>query len=132
MVDVDHFKDYNDRYGHPAGDRVLAQVAAIAAQVVDGVGAISRYGGEEFVVAAEVADANAVAALAEALRAAVAAAAIPHVGASAGMVTVSVGATAERRSGALVEALLDAADRALYRAKAEGRNRVILAPPLAG
>jgi diguanylate cyclase (GGDEF)-like protein len=132
MVDVDHFKDYNDRYGHPAGDRVLAQVAAIAAQVVDGVGAISRYGGEEFVVAAEVADANAVAALAEALRAAVAAAAIPHVGASAGMVTVSVGATAERRSGALVEAMLDAADRALYRAKAEGRNRVMLAPPQAG
>ena len=129
MLDVDHFKDYNDRHGHPAGDRVLAQVAAIAARVVDGVGAIGRYGGEEFVVAAEVADAAAVAALAESLRAAVEAAAIAHDGGPAGVVTVSVGATVERRSGPLVDALLDAADRALYRAKAEGRNRVVVAPP---
>lgn len=129
MLDVDHFNDYNDRHGHPAGDRVLAQVAAIAARVVDGVGAIGRYGGEEFVVAAEVADAAAVAALAESLRAAVEAAAIAHDGAPAGVVTVSVGATVERRSGPLVDALLDAADRALYRAKAAGRNAVVVEGP---
>jgi diguanylate cyclase (GGDEF)-like protein len=132
MLDVDHFKDYNDRYGHPAGDRVLAQVAAIAARVVDGIGAIGRYGGEEFVVAAEVAEPGAVASLAESLRAAVESAAIAHDGAPAGVVTVSVGATIERRSGALVEALLDAADRALYRAKAGGRNRVEVEPLHAG
>jgi diguanylate cyclase (GGDEF)-like protein len=124
MIDVDEFKAYNDRYGHRAGDRTLKTIAAcIAASVTRAEDLAVRYGGEEFAVLLPATDEHGAYRVAEAIRGAIAALGIQHVG-DHGFVTVSVGAAAtypERgsNSGTIVEA----ADRALYEAKRNGRNR---------
>lgn len=135
MVDVDHFKDYNDALGHLAGDACLRSVARTLAQDVMRPGdLVSRYGGEEFVVVLAATDGDGAARVAERLRAAVAALGLPHPTAPAGCVTVSVGVVSCRpqRSGTELDVatLLRAADRALYAAKRAGRNRVAAEPDL--
>jgi diguanylate cyclase (GGDEF)-like protein len=127
MFDVDHFKVYNDRYGHPEGDEVLRRVAqAIAANTRAGEETY-RYGGEEFLLVAAEAKIDEVEAAAERVRRAVEATAIAHAARPSApyLVTVSAGVagwTATKRpTGAEV---LDAADQALFAAKAGGRNRV--------
>ncbi len=125
MVDIDHFKDVNDRFGHPAGDLVLRDVARLLLEGVRAVDSVGRYGGEEFVAIlpqTEIADARQ---LAERLRRAVE----EHVvKAPAGeiRVTVSIG-VAQYPSAAVAspDDLIREADQALYRAKQEGRNRVL-------
>jgi diguanylate cyclase (GGDEF)-like protein len=132
MVDIDHFKVYNDTLGHAAGDEALQTVAtAMAAQVRDGDG-IYRYGGEEFVVLLQEADAAGAAVLGERLRVAVERLGLPAPGPSP-TVTVSVGVAASA-PGVAEEAasVVSRADGALYRAKAEGRNRLAMADPLRG
>jgi diguanylate cyclase (GGDEF)-like protein len=126
-VDVDHFKNVNDLYGHAAGDAVLVAVAARLRQAVRAGDAVFRMGGEEFLVLLpSLPDELALADVAESVRARIAAEPV-HTGGQAIAVTASVGAArAERSSGAL-DVLLDAADRALYTAKRSGRNRVRLA-----
>lgn len=127
LLDVDHFKKFNDRYGHMAGDECLKQIARILQENARRAGDLAaRYGGEEFAVVA-ISDAGGAACLAEAIRRAVEDAGIRHEDSQTGCVTVSIGIAAGVPNN--IEALADllrAADAALYRAKEEGRNRVAL------
>ena len=130
MFDVDHFKQFNDRYGHLDGDDCLRRVA----QAIDASGSrpgdlAARYGGEEFVFLLPNSDAAGALAVAERCRGAVEALGIPHQGSGAApVVTVSIGVATHRPDDdALVSALLEAADDALYRAKRGGRNRAVVA-----
>lgn len=122
MMDVDHFKNFNDEYGHQAGDGCLRQVAAALRACARRAGDLpARYGGEEFAVIAAGTDAVAARALAEKMRRHIEALEIAHRDAPAGVVTISVGVASGRCS---PDELLREADRALYRAKQTGRNRV--------
>lgn len=130
MLDVDHFKHYNDRYGHPAGDACLARVArCIKACLPPARALASRYGGEEFALVLPATAMPAALALADAIRAAVGACAIEHGGAPSGIVSVSIGVCAMTPSADGGEAgdWVRCADAALYRAKAAGRDRVAAA-----
>jgi len=127
MVDVDHFKAYNDHLGHLEGDVCLRAVAqALARHVVRPADLVSRYGGEEFVIVLPDTDEKGAERVAERLRAAVESLALPHAAAPLGVVTVSVGLVScgPSRTAPAVPDLLRAADQALYRAKHAGRNRV--------
>jgi diguanylate cyclase (GGDEF)-like protein len=127
MIDIDHFKPINDRYGHAAGDQAIRVVAeAIQASFRSG-DEVCRYGGEEFVVL--LADTTEDIALqrAEALRATLRDLRISHDGVMIGTVSVSIGVAVHPRHGDSVDALLGAADVALYAAKEGGRDRVVLA-----
>ena len=128
MLDVDHFKTFNDRFGHLAGDAALTAVARAVARTVRGIDAAGRYGGEEFIVLLVEADAEASAHAVERIRAAVASLRPPRIPLG---VTISAGIAIhqgrfERTS---FESLVARADAALYAAKKAGRNRVILEPP---
>ncbi|KVM89222.1 sensor domain-containing diguanylate cyclase [Burkholderia stagnalis] len=126
FVDVDHFKSFNDFYGHQAGDDVLRQVAQCALRVLRRPGDhVARYGGEEFVVTLPDTDARGAATVAEALRRAIAELDIEHVMSPYGHVTVSIGtATTGGHRAMSAATLLKLADEALYHAKSGGRNRV--------
>lgn len=127
MVDIDHFKDYNDHYGHPAGDVVLKRVAHLLGDAARRGGElVARYGGEEFAVLLPGADLEAAVAIAERCRALVAEAKIEHRASPlSAWVTLSIGVAAQRPTPALdPRTLLDTADAALYRAKRTGRDRV--------
>lgn len=130
IIDVDYFKSYNDGYGHLAGDQCLQQVAALLSYLLDGSNArLARYGGEEFVVILSDCERETAATVAERLRLAVQARALPHRYCHAGIVTISVGVAA--CSPNLLTApddLIAPADVALYSAKRLGRNRIWLAP----
>jgi diguanylate cyclase (GGDEF)-like protein len=123
LVDLDHFKSINDRFGHPAGDEVLRRFVILAARVLRGVDRLGRYGGEEFLlVPPGVAGTDAAVAIAERLRASVAE--HPWHEVAAGLaVTVSTG-VACARPGESARAVLERVDRALYRAKHDGRDCV--------
>jgi len=126
MIDIDHFKLYNDAYGHQAGDACLKQVAAAMLQCAGrSPDLLARYGGEEFVILLPQVDAQGAATVAARILESVRALAIPHRMSSAGdTVTVSIGvATLLPDMGSDPEELVSCADNALYRAKKEGRNR---------
>jgi len=130
LIDVDHFKEYNDHYGHGAGDTGLCQVASCLARCVARPGdLVARYGGEEFVVLLSGTGGEGARVIAERMCAGVRALAIPHAHSSAAAcLTVSIGyATADPPGEELPARLLETADQMLYRAKAAGRNRV--SPP---
>jgi diguanylate cyclase (GGDEF)-like protein len=130
IADIDHFKAYNDGYGHLAGDACLREVAALLSEALDGSGArLARYGGEEFVVLLAGADDMRMLALAEGLRSVVESQAMDHVYACGGRVTLSIGAASRPAAASLdAQELIVAADVALYAAKRSGRNRAMLAP----
>lgn len=121
LVDIDHFKAFNDAHGHPAGDRCLQAVAArLQANLRRATDCLARYGGEEFAVIVPDCGRHDVIALAETLRSAVEALALPE-----GKVSISVGVAFQRPSaGGMATQLLADADAALYAAKRAGRNRV--------
>lgn len=125
MIDADHFKSYNDRYGHAAGDRVLVAISRTIEAEANREGAIAaRYGGEEFIVLLPGLDRGSAFAVAEAIRMGVARLAEPHERAVAGIVTVSTGlASAGAGTAPDLRALVEAADAELYRSKRDGRNR---------
>src|SRR5581483_893013 len=128
MADIDHFKAYNDFNGHLAGDGCLKEVAATIAATVRRAGDLAaRYGGEEFAVILPASDAAAAAAMAEKIRASVAALEVPHGGSPvAPVVTLSIGAaTLVPARASQAAGLIAAADAALYAAKHAGRNRVV-------
>lgn len=129
MADIDRFKSYNDRYGHPAGDDCLRMVAqAASAALGRGADELCRYGGEEFVAILPGTGPEGAVRVAERMRRAVADQAIPHDGVPWGHVTISLGVAslpaADNGSHRDRDALITAADAALYAAKAAGRDRV--------
>ncbi len=126
VVDVDHFKSVNDRFGHAAGDHVLTAVAATLAGAVREGDTAARLGGEEFVLVLPGAGRAQAVERAEQVRRTVAAARHPVHGGEV-VVTVSIGIAVCPADGATAAALLEAADRALYTAKATGRDRVVVA-----
>ncbi|MBR0556158.1 EAL domain-containing protein [Ciceribacter sp. L1K23] len=132
LVDVDFFKRYNDCYGHQEGDRCLTTVAKGLYDAISHYdAAIGRYGGEEFIVIARVEDQKEVADLAETICRSVREMALPHGQRRDGIsiVTVSVGASLTRGQSVKLEKIIHEADRALYTAKANGRNGVKLFDP---
>lgn len=127
MIDVDHFKSYNDTFGHQAGDKCLRVIAMILQHNVGRVrDLVARVGGEEMAVLIPEVDLPGAMIVADRMRAAVQAAAVaPGAGAVHPFVTISIGVIATRDPGATPAGdLIAAADSALYRAKAAGRNRV--------
>ena len=126
MVDIDHFKGLNDRYGHVAGDTCLRIVARAMQHALARPGdVLARYGGEEFIVLLHDADLRGAQIVAERIRAAVQSLAIEHAGSPIGVLTVSIGVASTPIDDGLPPAnLVDAADKALYAAKVSGRNRV--------
>jgi diguanylate cyclase (GGDEF)-like protein len=126
FVDIDHFKWYNDDFGHLAGDDCLREVAqALAGAVREGSDLVCRYGGEEFAIICPGADQARAVTIAERCRTAVAALARRNTRTSAGLITVSVGVAAMEPNAELsADTLVKVADTALYRAKQNGRNLV--------
>jgi diguanylate cyclase (GGDEF)-like protein len=126
MIDVDHFKKYNDHYGHLAGDACLRQVAAaLQSSVRQQVDVAARYGGEEFAVIVPDVDTATAGLVAERIRKAVADLRVPHAQAEFGFVSASIGVATLIPSGDMVaEELIHLADRALYDAKRNGRDQV--------
>jgi diguanylate cyclase (GGDEF)-like protein len=122
MVDVDHFKDYNDAFGHLAGDQVLVTVARLLREQTREVDLVARYGGEEFLVVLPEGDVAEGTRVAERIRTAVAAAELPN-----RRLTASIGVAEFPAHGTTPEEMLAAADAALYEAKHGGRNRVSIA-----
>jgi diguanylate cyclase (GGDEF)-like protein len=128
MIDIDHFKLLNDRYGHPAGDACLRKVAhALKSALPRPDDVLARYGGEEFIVLLHDTDAAGAEAVAERLRATVEDLDIDNAGSPLGRVTASVGIASAQLTGEVAATRLTAeADRALYEAKCAGRNVVKL------
>ena len=125
MIDIDHFKLYNDHYGHLEGDSCIRAVAAalsdVASRTTD---MVARYGGEEFAVLMSDTDAGAAQVMAERCLQAVAALGMPHLKSQHGRVSISVGvSTVLPARDASPDSLIGQADKALYAAKREGRNR---------
>jgi diguanylate cyclase (GGDEF)-like protein len=129
MIDIDHFKLLNDRYGHPVGDGCLRDVArALQQSLARQDDVLARYGGEEFIVLLRDSPAAAAIAVAERLRATVQGLRIENAGSPERMVTVSIGvASAELTDEATAARMVEDADRALYEAKCAGRNQAKLA-----
>ncbi|WP_430461922.1 diguanylate cyclase domain-containing protein [Thalassolituus sp. LLYu03] len=127
MVDIDHFKSYNDFYGHPQGDRCLAQVAHVLKSSVQRPrDLVARYGGEEFAIILPNVQKSGLNVVAERIRAALKVQAIPHSASQVSShVTLSMGlAWCEPHAGENPTLLVEAADEALYSAKGQGRDRM--------
>jgi diguanylate cyclase (GGDEF)-like protein len=120
LFDIDHFKRINDRFGHPAGDAVLIEVGRRCSAVIGRDDIFARWGGEEFLVVLPNAPRDSGPGVAERLRGAINSGPIAEVG----LVSASFGVTAVRPGDTLAE-IIQRADEALYRAKTEGRNRVV-------
>jgi diguanylate cyclase (GGDEF)-like protein len=116
MVDIDHFKNYNDSHGHQEGDRLLGKLAGILLEEVRKADYVFRYGGEEFLIILPETSLERACETAERLRKAVEA--------ETGGMTISLGVASLTESLQKKDQLIDAADKALYRAKENGRNRV--------
>ncbi len=126
MIDIDHFKQFNDTWGHQVGDTVLQQVSAAIGIVCRKSDIIARYGGEEIAVILRETDSQTAYGLSEKLRKTIAGLEIIHTGQANGplRVTVSLGVASYPRDAADKTGLIQMADKALYRSKAAGRNRV--------
>jgi diguanylate cyclase (GGDEF)-like protein len=129
MIDVDHFKKYNDHHGHVGGDAGLQAVAkAVQAGQHRPADVAARFGGEEFAILLPDTDIDGAVAVAESVRAAIAGLRIAHDASPDGILTISAGVHALIPArGDPAHLLVEAADRCLYQAKAEGRNRVCTA-----
>lgn len=124
LIDIDHFKQYNDHFGHQAGDVCLTRLAEVLGREISRAGDLAaRYGGEEFIVFLGNTNAGGAGHIAETVRSRVQAMAIPHPSTAYGVVTVSIGlAACVPSKGVRIEPLIGRADAALYAAKAAGRN----------
>ncbi|UCF19396.1 MAG: diguanylate cyclase [Gemmatimonadota bacterium] len=126
MIDIDHFKDYNDQHGHQAGDRALLEVASTIRETLRVEDYAARYGGEEFLVMLPETSASAAAESAERIRRHIAERQ-PGAFDKAMAITVSIGVAAFPENGADPEEVLRQADNAMYRGKRAGRDRVVVA-----
>jgi diguanylate cyclase (GGDEF)-like protein len=122
MIDIDHFKKYNDAFGHPEGDSLLVILAGFLKESVRQVDFVARYGGEEFAIVLPECNREEALVVAERVRSRIEACQNPH--RERYNLTISAGVSTFPTDGDSKEALLDQADQALYRAKEEGRNRV--------
>lgn len=131
VMDIDHFKSFNDTYGHQVGDRVLKLLARVLQENANENLLLARFGGEEFVVIANGYPLDQAAALAESIRTGIAEKDVVNktTGERLGKVTISVG-VAEIAAGDSAASLIERADKALYAAKKAGRNQVISDPPM--
>ncbi|HXY39131.1 MAG TPA: diguanylate cyclase [Vicinamibacteria bacterium] len=129
MVDADDFKAYNDAHGHPAGNRALRRLAAVLRRSVRQVDVVARYGGEEFAILLPSTPKLAALAVAEKVRQAVEKADVGAATDASRPITVSIGVASLPGDAASANELVDCADRALYSAKAAGRNRVAAFSP---
>jgi diguanylate cyclase (GGDEF)-like protein/PAS domain S-box-containing protein len=138
LLDVDHFKELNDKYGHGAGDDCLCAIATNVSETVRATDTAARYGGDEVTIILPSTDIAGAVEAAERMRSTIEALRIPHEGnpEGGGWASVSIGVTTAfaRSYGTMrmPESLLLAADKALYKAKHEGRNRVATAPYIVG
>ena len=123
LIDIDHFKRFNDRHGHLDGDACLRAVARELYDVVAGRGTVVRFGGEELLVLLPHMELAEALELAETMRQSVEDMAIPHLASESGVVTVSLGVHCVRTDAHSLEDLLEKADAALYKAKRLGRNK---------
>jgi diguanylate cyclase (GGDEF)-like protein len=130
MLDIDHFKKFNDSYGHQAGDVLLRELGIFLRRFVRASDVACRYGGEEFILILPDTLPDAALQRAEQLRQRVKHITITHEGKTLGNITVSIGVSAWPDNGQDAEMVIDAADEAMYQAKQEGRDRCVLAPPL--
>lgn len=127
FCDIDHFKSYNDKNGHPAGDQALVLAARIIREIAGSANFAARYGGEEFVVLLPGVGAEQARLVADAIRRKIESTSFPHGEKQPlGRVTLSLG-VADTQNGPDADSILKAADDALYRAKQGGRNQVALA-----
>ncbi|WP_227869681.1 GGDEF domain-containing protein [Undibacterium parvum] len=134
MVDIDFFKEYNDYYGHPQGDKALISVAqTLKAQLARATDVLARYGGEEFILILPNMPQDHALPFAERLRAAIWDASIPHLKSKiASQLSISIGvSTYDQINHGDVKSLVQSADSALYEAKQQGRNRVAFFAPAA-
>ncbi len=127
-IDFDHFKDINDDYGHAAGDSVLKATSALLADSVRSVDVIGRFGGEEFVVLLPEMDRFEASETAERLRSLISETPQPLGGGRTVPLTISIGVSVFPDNGTDSLTLCAAADKAMYQAKSNGRNQVVLAP----
>ncbi len=125
IIDVDHFKRFNDRFGHDAGDYVLEHVSRTLQRNARAGDIVCRYGGDEFVLLQYGSSRSTAREAAERLRQAIKAEPLQHGDVDLGTVTVSIGVADCPRTGRALEAIVKAADRSLYLAKKEGRDRVV-------
>jgi diguanylate cyclase (GGDEF)-like protein len=126
MIDIDHFKAINDTHGHAAGDAALVALATLLREAARGVDHLARLGGEEFCILLPHTDLDGAVKLGARVRESVRRAEWPRIG---NALTVSVGVAVAEFSAETAAAVLERADKALYRAKADGRDRVVLAEP---
>ena len=127
MLDLDHFKRFNDTFGHDAGDAVLRETASFLSKSVRAEDIVCRFGGEEFMILLPGADLATTEARAERIRSRLRDVTVVYEGQSLGIITVSIGVAEAPQHGTSPQALIAAADAALYRAKREGRDRVVIA-----
>lgn len=127
MFDIDHFKEFNDLFGHDGGDLLLRELGHLVIKKIRGGDIVSRFGGDEFVAMFPNASLEETAARAEELRRSVEELIVFYMGKAMGKCTISVGVAAYPENGQTADDLLKNADNALYRAKNEGRNKVIVA-----
>jgi diguanylate cyclase (GGDEF)-like protein/PAS domain S-box-containing protein len=127
MLDLDHFKKFNDTYGHDAGDAVLRETGTFLFKSIRAEDFVCRFGGEEFVVILPTADLAATRGRAERVRLKMKELTIVHQGRSMGMITISVGVAVFPEHGMSPKELMAAADAALYEAKRGGRDQVVVA-----
>jgi diguanylate cyclase (GGDEF)-like protein/PAS domain S-box-containing protein len=134
MLDIDHFKTYNDTYGHQGGDHCLQRIAKALEQLLFRPSdTVARYGGEEFAVILPGSDVEGAKVVARRILERVAELAIPHSGEKGGLVTLSIGiATSQSRTDTTLESLIASADKALYQAKESGRNQFVVDQPKDG
>ena len=128
MLDLDHFKPFNDTHGHEVGDALLREVGAVLQRSIRSEDIACRFGGEEFILILPEASLADAAQRAEQIRDSVRSISIMHGSQPVGPVTVSLGVALYPDDGPTADAVLRTADTALYAAKAEGRNRVVVAP----
>lgn len=127
MFDLDHFKTFNDTFGHEAGDKVLRELGSFLMKNLRAEDTPCRFGGEEFLLILPGAHCQGAVSRAERLRSGVKELSVTHQGRSVGKISISIGIAAFPLHGSSVSELIAAADGALYRAKREGRDRLVLA-----
>ena len=130
VFDIDHFKLVNDTYGHLAGDIVLIEAAEILKNSFRGIDMVARYGGEEFVVLCAETPPEKISLVAERARESIAKSFFKLENGVNIQITISAGVSSYPGDGSTTTDLFEAADKCLYEAKKQGRNRVVLSPAL--